>query len=146
IRWKHVMHLIRLLLSGITVLRDGFVPLRVDEHRDRLLAIRAGESEWREVEEWRLDLHRRLDEAVAGTSVPEHPDYDRANRFLISRPALRGRCGVWRMIDYILLRAEVARHPYTLLFATISGAHLYGFLADSDYDLRCAHLLPAEEA
>ena len=33
------MHLIRLLLSGIVVLRQGFVPLRVDEHRDRLLAI-----------------------------------------------------------------------------------------------------------
>jgi hypothetical protein len=31
------------------------------------------------------------------------------------------------MIDFELLRAEVARHPYPLLFATISGAHLYGF-------------------
>src|SRR5262249_60192232 len=29
IRWKHVMHLIRLLLSGVTVLREGFIPLRV---------------------------------------------------------------------------------------------------------------------
>ena len=41
------------------------------------------------------------------------------------------------MIDYELLRAEAARHAYPLLFATISGAHLYGFpSADSDYDLR----------
>ena len=31
------------------------------------------------------------------------------------------------MIDFELLRGEVARHPYPLLFATISGAHLYGF-------------------
>jgi predicted nucleotidyltransferase len=83
IRWKHVMHLIRLLLSGITVLREGFVPLRVDEHRDRLLAIRRGEVEWREVEQWRLDLHRRLDDALSSTSLPEHPDYERADRFLI---------------------------------------------------------------
>jgi len=30
-----------------------------------------------------------------------------------------------------------------LLFATISGAHLYGFPSpDSDYDLRGAHVLP----
>lgn len=29
------------------------------------------------------------------------------------------------MIDYELLRAEVVRHPYPLLFATVSGAHLY---------------------
>ncbi|MFF2008644.1 DNA polymerase beta superfamily protein [Streptomyces sp. NPDC058195] len=36
------------------------------------------------------------------------------------------------------------RHP--LLFATVSGAHLYGFpSADSDVDLRGVHLLPAED-
>jgi hypothetical protein len=33
LRWKHVMHLIRLLLYGVTVLKHGFVPLRVDEQR-----------------------------------------------------------------------------------------------------------------
>lgn len=37
-------------------------------------------------------------------------------------------------------------HPYPLLFATVSGAHLYGFPSpDSDYDLRGVHLLPLEE-
>lgn len=36
-------------------------------------------------------------------------------------------------------------HPYPLLFATISGAHLYGFQSpDSDYDLRGVHVLPVE--
>lgn len=51
------------------------------------------------------------------------------------------------MIDYALLRNEVAQHPYPLLFATISGAHLYGFPSpDSDYDLRGVHLLPLREA
>ncbi len=44
------------------------------------------------------------------------------------------------------LTRQVAEHPYPLLFATISGAHLYGFpSADSDYDLRGAHLLPLED-
>ena len=51
------------------------------------------------------------------------------------------------MIDFELLRAEVARHPYPLLFATVSGAHLYGFPSpDSDHDLRGAHILSAKEA
>ena len=51
------------------------------------------------------------------------------------------------MIDFELLRAEAARHPYRLLFATVSGAHLYGFPSpDSDYDLRGVHILPAHEA
>jgi predicted nucleotidyltransferase len=36
--------------------------------------------------------------------------------------------------------------PYPLLFATVSGAHFYGFaFVDSDLDLRAAHLLPAAE-
>jgi len=44
------------------------------------------------------------------------------------------------------LRNEVSMHPYPLLFATISGAHLYGFPSpDSDYDIRGAHLLPVKE-
>ncbi len=44
------------------------------------------------------------------------------------------------------LEQAVREHPYPLLFATVSGAHLYGFPSpDSDYDLRGAHILPAEE-
>lgn len=50
------------------------------------------------------------------------------------------------MINYDLLHSEAARHPYKLLFATVSGAHLYGFPSpDSDYDLRGAHILPIQE-
>lgn len=38
---------------------------------------------------------------------------------------------------------HVRSHPYSLVFATISGAHLYGFPSpDSDFDLRGVHLLP----
>lgn len=51
--------------------------------RDRLLAIRGGQTDWDEVEKWRLALHRELDEALAATALPEHPDYHRANQFLI---------------------------------------------------------------
>jgi predicted nucleotidyltransferase len=44
------------------------------------------------------------------------------------------------------LRHEAARFPCPLVFATVSGAHLYGFpSADSDYDLRACHLLPLPE-
>ena len=48
------------------------------------------------------------------------------------------------MIDPRLHRI-VSAQPYPLLFATISGAHLYGFPSpDSDYDLRGAHVLPLD--
>ena len=40
----------------------------------------------------------------------------------------------------------VATLPYPVVFATVSGAHLYGFASvDSDLDLRAAHLLPLPE-
>ena len=42
--------------------------------------------------------------------------------------------------DRRLLR-QIESHPYPLLFATISGAHLYGF-PSPDSDLRGVHLLP----
>ena len=44
------------------------------------------------------------------------------------------------------LHRIVAAQPFSLLFATISGAHLYGFPSpDSDFDLRGAHILPLEK-
>jgi hypothetical protein len=84
VKWKHVMHLIRLLVSGIGVLRDGFVPVKVDVHRDRLLAIRRGEVPWQDVENWRLSLHQEFNATFEATKLPERPDYERANAFLIS--------------------------------------------------------------
>lgn len=45
-----------------------------------------------------------------------------------------------------LVTRTIAAHPYPLVFATISGAHLYGFPSpDSDYDVRGVHVLPAAE-
>lgn len=52
------------------------------------------------------------------------------------------------MIDTldIDLAPVVAEQPDPVLFATVSGAHLYGFPSrDSDVDLRGVHLLPAAD-
>jgi predicted nucleotidyltransferase len=80
---KHVMHLIRLLLSGVHVLREELVPVDVGGHRDRLLAIKNGEMPWDDIENWRKELHRDFDRALEETSLPERPDYERANEFLV---------------------------------------------------------------
>jgi predicted nucleotidyltransferase len=49
-------------------------------------------------------------------------------------------------LDLSLCKQIMAGQPYPLLFATVSGAHLYGFPSpDSDYDLRGVHVLPARE-
>ncbi len=83
IKWKHAMHLIRLLLAGITTLREGTVPVSVETHRDRLLAIRRGELPWEQIDDWRLELHKQFDAAFEQTKLPERPDYERANALLI---------------------------------------------------------------
>ncbi|MFG0285332.1 MAG: DNA polymerase beta superfamily protein [Phycisphaerales bacterium JB039] len=50
------------------------------------------------------------------------------------------------MIDPALAQPYLEGHPWPLLFVTVSGAHLYGFpSADSDYDLRGAHITPVRE-
>ena len=52
------------------------------------------------------------------------------------------------MIDALAidLTPVVAEQPDPVLFATVSGAHLYGFPSrDSDVDLRGTHLLPAAD-
>jgi predicted nucleotidyltransferase len=48
------------------------------------------------------------------------------------------------MTEYISNLAQIISvQPYSLLFATVSGSHLYGFpSADSDFDLRGVHILP----
>ena len=83
VRWKHAMHLLRLLLTGAATLREGRVPVRVEAHRDRLLAVKRGEIGWPEVDAWRKELHRDFEHALAETKLPERPDYEVANGFLV---------------------------------------------------------------
>ncbi len=64
-------------------LRTGRVRVHVEAHRDRLLTVKRGELPWPEVDAWRMDLHRDFERALAETKLPERPDYEAANRFLI---------------------------------------------------------------
>jgi predicted nucleotidyltransferase len=83
VRWKHAMHLLRLLLTGAATLREGRVPVRVEAHRERLLAVKRGEMPWAEVGAWRKELHRDFERALNETQLPERPNYEKANEFLI---------------------------------------------------------------
>lgn len=83
VKWKHVMHLIRLLLSGTHVLRERTMIVDVGGHRDRLLTIKRGEMPFDEADRWRKDLQVEFESAFQQTTLPDRPDYDRANVFLI---------------------------------------------------------------
>lgn len=83
IKWKHAMHLLRLLLAGIDTLKTGQLHLQVGSERDRLIAIRDGKLNWEEVDAWRLQLHTEFERAFGTTTLPDRPDYEIANLLLI---------------------------------------------------------------
>ena len=92
IKWKHAMHLVRLLLTGIEAVKTGELPVRVDDrHKPRLIAIRDGLEKWEAIDAWRLELHAEFEEAFKGTELPERPDYQGANEVLLE--ARRGAVG-----------------------------------------------------
>lgn len=82
--WKHVMHLLRLLLSGEHLVRTGEPLVDVGALRDRLLAVRRGETGWDEIERWRASLTAGLDGALDRSPLPPEPDRDRAEALLVS--------------------------------------------------------------
>ncbi|WP_091463624.1 nucleotidyltransferase domain-containing protein [Micromonospora inyonensis] len=82
--WRHVTHLIRLLAAGGHLVRTGELVLDVGPDRDRLLALKAGALPWPEVVAWRNRLTDRLTADLERSPLPEHPDTDRVERWLVS--------------------------------------------------------------
>jgi uncharacterized protein len=123
IRGKHAMHLIRLLLSGITLLREGVVPVRMDEHRPKLLAIKYEQMAWDEVNAWRLRLHQEFDAAFAKTELPERPDYAKANEFLIR--ARRSRVNLKKTKNLYFSKNQHRQNGKDLLGSPLPLQHAY---------------------
>ena len=83
VKWKHVMHLIRLLLSGIHVLRSEKLELNTGANRDRLLDIKSGETPFEVADSWRMELQKEFESSFLTTKLPDRPDYERVNAFLL---------------------------------------------------------------
>ncbi|MFC4911945.1 DNA polymerase beta superfamily protein [Actinomadura gamaensis] len=81
---KHVMHMLRLLLSGLHLLEHGEPMVEVGEHRDRLLSVRRNEMPLDEVAAWRASLTARMDGALARSPLPAEPDRARIDALLHS--------------------------------------------------------------
>jgi predicted nucleotidyltransferase len=80
---KHAMHLIRLLYSGIEALRTGQIRIDVAEQREELLAIKSGTWSFEQAKARALELDRVFQEAYLHTALPEQPDYQRVDEFLV---------------------------------------------------------------
>lgn len=87
-RWKHAMHLLRLLLSCRDLLRTGRLTIDATEHRDRLLAVKRGELTWPEVDTWMTRLTAESETALRTTPSPKPRTWP---EWRISSPAPAGR-------------------------------------------------------
>ncbi|WP_330284050.1 nucleotidyltransferase domain-containing protein [Streptomyces sp. NBC_00588] len=82
-RWKHAMHLLRLLMSSRDLLRTGALTLDVGDERESLLAVKRGEVPWPEVESRMNRLAAEADEAAGRSPLPAEPDHRRVEDFLV---------------------------------------------------------------
>ncbi|WP_089102953.1 nucleotidyltransferase domain-containing protein [Streptomyces hyaluromycini] len=81
-RWKHAMHLLRLLTSARDLLRTGELTIGVGEGRAEFLAVKRGEVSWAEVESRMTRLAEETERALHGTPLPAEPDHARVADFL----------------------------------------------------------------
>ncbi|MER6038783.1 MULTISPECIES: DNA polymerase beta superfamily protein [unclassified Streptomyces] len=81
-RWKHAMHLLRLLTSARDLLRTGELRIDVGDEREPLLAVKRGEIPWPEVESRMARLAAQTEEALRRTPLPPEPDRARVAGFL----------------------------------------------------------------
>jgi hypothetical protein len=81
-RWKHAMHLLRLLTSARDLLRTGELRIDVGDRREPLLAVKRGEVPWAEIEARMARLAAETEQALHGSPLPPEPDHARVADFL----------------------------------------------------------------
>lgn len=85
---KHMMHLVRLYLMGIDILQDGKIITYREKEHDLLMSIRNGDflkdnvptKEFRDMVD---DLQFKFEKAKEKSYLPDKPDYQRINDFMI---------------------------------------------------------------
>jgi uncharacterized protein len=81
-RWKHAMHLLRLLMSARDLLRTGELRIDVGDQREPLLAVKRGEVSWSGVEAWMARLGAETEQALRRSPLAPEPDEARVADFL----------------------------------------------------------------
>lgn len=79
---KHAMHLIRLLLTGIELLKTGELKVDWSDRREDLLQIRNG-LPFEQIEKWANQLLVEFQTAFEKTTLPEQPSIEEVNQYLL---------------------------------------------------------------
>lgn len=89
---KHGMHLLRLLYAGIHVLRTGEVLVNVGPHHDELMEVRSGGWSMNRILARAAELETELVEAARTTQLPDQPDTDRVEAYLLRARRQAANC------------------------------------------------------
>ncbi len=84
-KWKHAMHLIRILRIGVSLIRSGELDVVVPtKEREELLAIKRGDCDWNDVIQLRSELVQVIDAAVDQSPLPAEPNIAAVSKFLFN--------------------------------------------------------------
>ncbi|RZS34874.1 hypothetical protein EV193_108224 [Herbihabitans rhizosphaerae] len=73
-RRKQLMHSIRMLIMAESLLRDGKLEVDMAGHREALLAVRSGGTDWPDAMAWVDRLRVEIDTVASTSPLPEEPD------------------------------------------------------------------------
>ena len=81
---KFASNLIQLLMEGIELMNTGKICMPLS-YADKIVEIKQGEYTPQQIEEWSNDLLIEGDKAFEKTSLPENPDINRIESFVIQQ-------------------------------------------------------------
>ncbi|MEU6230252.1 nucleotidyltransferase domain-containing protein [Streptomyces sp. NPDC047042] len=111
-RWKHAMHLLRLLMTCRDLLRTGTLTIDVGDERGPLLAVKRGEVPWPEVESRMNRLAEEAERAFHRSPLPQEPDFRRVEDFLVrTRRASARRADPYDEVVQGVVRDRGVRQP-----------------------------------
>ncbi|MBP2476370.1 putative nucleotidyltransferase [Crossiella equi] len=84
LKWKQVMHSLRLLLVGEHLVRTGELVVDARAHREELLSVKAGERDWDTVRTRAVGLFADIELAEADSPLAPMPDRAAVERWLVS--------------------------------------------------------------
>ena len=89
--YKHAMHLIRLLITGIDILDgNGIITKRTSEH-NFLMDIRSGRYPFDEIKALAEEYQERFRQAAERSTLPKEPDLEKVERLMMDIYQLTGK-------------------------------------------------------
>jgi uncharacterized protein len=82
--YKHAMHLIRLLVMGTEILNTHEINTYREREQELLMDIRQGKYTYEQLYELVEECEVKFKEAASGTTLPDQPDEERAEKLLIN--------------------------------------------------------------